>query len=297
MPSEAVSRAIASAIALLAATACTELIQHHAADGGAVPSVWPPDEQSTGWAPTGVTLTPYSGPAVITTPGAVLDGLDFPSCIEIAADDVTLRRSRFGNTACVTSVISIRSKGGSQGSYRGLVVEDVEIEGQGQLACGIAGGGYTARRVHLHGINCGFDLNSNEGVRVESSYVHDLVGGSAKAARSNGSAHVVLRENNFEEPTLGGYAIFLVGDWGVVDDVLIEHNLLNGGSYSLVAGSNSSKPYPVATRVRVVSNRFGRKFRATGGAFGAVTDFAAQAEGSSWMDNSWLDTGAPLPSP
>ena len=61
-----------------------------------------------------------------------------------------------------------------QPGYSGALIEDVEIDGMGSasLDSGISGGGWTARRVDIHGMSDGVKLDSN--VKLEDSYIHDL---------------------------------------------------------------------------------------------------------------------------
>lgn len=87
-------------------------------DGNVLPTV-----DTTGWAHTGVTLTPYNGPTTISTPNIVLDSFSFNQGITITAPNFTLKRSLI--SAAFSGQDGDNALTISGGAY-GLV-EDVEI--------------------------------------------------------------------------------------------------------------------------------------------------------------------------
>jgi len=202
-------------------------------------------------------------------------------------------------------------RGGSCGSDRqlevadnasGVLIEDVEIDGQNVHARGAAlgGNGFTCRRCDIHGAARGIQSYGN--AIVEDSYVHDLHGiaNSENAAfQTNGGKHFIIRRSTLEmnDVPTGGSALILSGDYGVIDDVLIEGNLFNGGSYAVWAGEPSpDKDASLQPRnARFLNNAFGRKIYPKCGYYGPVGGFNARMPGNKWSGNYWLDTRKPVP--
>src|SRR6476620_8553964 len=81
-----------------------------------------PDATSTG-VPAGVTLTPYNGNLVISTPGAVIEGLDIHGTVTINANNVTLKNVKV--TASDNWVVRVMP------GKTGVVVQDSELNGVG----------------------------------------------------------------------------------------------------------------------------------------------------------------------
>lgn len=130
-------------------------------------------------------LTPYTGPAVLSTPGATFEGMDFTSSPVVAADDITFDHCRIK----VSSgwLYALRH----QNSPRGLRLVDTEIDGSGtdwdrvtedgsQPGTGDGpsaaiqpGIGYTAQRCHFH--SCGDLLKPHDNPETDPILVEDCL--------------------------------------------------------------------------------------------------------------------------
>jgi hypothetical protein len=83
----------------------------------------------------------------------------------------------------------------------------------------------------------------------------------------------------------------LGADQGDVGDVLVQGNLLDGGGYALSGGADGTSGHAISG-VRLLDNRFGRKFSPTCGAYGPIAHQRAPQITAS--GNRWADTGAPV---
>ncbi|MEU4695273.1 hypothetical protein [Actinoplanes sp. NPDC023714] len=233
------------------------------------------------------------GEVTITKAGTVLEGVK-AKCVIVRASNVTVRKSLI--------------RGGSCGSARqfevadnvkNVLIEDVEIDGAKVHArgAGLGGSGFTCRRCDIHGMARGVQPNDN--VVIEDSWIHDLYGTSNSenaAFQSNGGSHLVIRGSNLEmnEVPFGGMALALIGDYAVLDDILVENNLFNGGgSYAIWAGdaADDKDPKFKARNTRFLNNAFGRKIYPKCGYYGPVAGWDGSMPGNRWSGNHWLDSG------
>ena len=244
-----------------------------------------PDEASTG-VPDGTELED-SGSLMITEDGAVVEDMDIDGTVTVAADDVTIRRSvihgegRYG--------IEVES------GYDGLLVEDVEIDGEDIESAAVCCSNYTLRRVDIHDVTEGPRAGSN--VTIEDSYVHHMrrcrdrsfeEGCHIDAVQSTDGTDIVIRGNNLQayNPDTGitMNAAFMFGeDLGDLRDVRFEGNLVNGGNYTINGGGSGT----TEAEVEILGNYFGRDYRhAPAGNLGPNVVFDDS--------NVYLDTGLPV---
>ena len=128
-----------------------------------------PNASCTGYAPTGVTLTTYTGPNPVTVAGTVIDGKQINGNLTIQANNVTIRRSR---------ILGGRIDTGGGSTYTGILIEDTEIDGanrSGTLFSCLGDGGFTGRRLNIHGCAQGIQASN---FTLQDSYIHDLYGES-----------------------------------------------------------------------------------------------------------------------
>jgi hypothetical protein len=248
-----------------------------------------PDASCTGWEYTGVTLRDC--PTLVDQPGAELDGCRFAGGLTLAAADVTITRSRIEGGVG-------RLDGGED--LQNLMLIDVEIDGSGERdpnsLAAIGNDNYTCVRCHIHDTGRGANLGRN--VHIEASYLHDfpqMGDNHLTAIGSNGGSNFTIIHNNLECAVSGcSAALALYGDFAPIDNALIQHNLFNTyGSFCTYGGSVDGKNYPVATDVRYLDNRFGRKFRPDCGAYGPVDSFRS-GQGNFWRGNEWEDGSGPI---
>ena len=252
-----------------------------------------PDSGNTG-VPPGTPLRNV-GEMTITKAGTVVEGVR-ALCIVVHASNVTVRRSLV--------------RGGSCGSDRqvevadnvhGVLFEDVEIDGAQVHArgAGLGGSGFTCRRCDIHGMARGVQPTNN--VVIEDSYIHDLYGTATSenaAYQANGSSHLVIRGSNLEmnDVPTGGMALALIGDFDVLNDILVQGNLFNGGGYAVWGGDAAADKNPAfkARDTRFIDNAFGRKFSRKCGFYGPIAGWDGKMPGNRWSGNHWLDTGRPV---
>jgi hypothetical protein len=165
--------------------------RYSAAGGTVTGSITPgglPTPETTGWQPTGVTLTPYTGPTTVTAGGTVIDSKDISATtgngIAInSSGSVTIKRSRItaagGDGAFA---VDIRGTGP-------VILEDCEIRSlnvnapnnSGQfhrsVCTGVApasrNGGLRMTRVYAYGGIAGVDFTSDdEAILIEDCYLY-----------------------------------------------------------------------------------------------------------------------------
>jgi hypothetical protein len=246
----------------------------------------------TGWPTAATTGVPASalplqpmGQLVVTKNGAVYTGLDITGCVDIQADDVTISQSIIHCSRAAPAVHVFPAFGG-------LVLDQVEIDGSGVTAACVAYDDFTILRSNLHDCVDGVDFGSN--VTVKESDIHDLSRGKGThndVLQTLGGSDDVIQDNTLEAyrsstNDLMNSAI----QTGHLDkdltNVLVEHNYMDGGNYTVNAGSTSRSGHIITDYV-FIDNVFGRRSR-----YGPV-----QAVGAGTVfgtTNVWADDGEPV---
>jgi hypothetical protein len=228
-----------------------------------------PNEDNTG-VPEGTKLT-STGNLIVTSPDAVIDARDVHGCIEVRANRVVIRRTRI---RC-GGWFPIRQ----YPEYKGLIVEDTEIDGiNSRLGVAIGFSNYTVRRAHIHRVADGPRMGNN--TVVEDSYIHDLVpckGCHNDGIQSIGGVHLTIRGNNIQHTSRQTSAIMLNGVLAPISRVKIEDNLLNGGNYTIYIRGRAKG------NLIVRGNRFGRAY-----VYGLLSEKSSAQP--AWTENVWNDT-------
>jgi hypothetical protein len=247
-----------------------------------------PDASNTG-VPIGTTLTAYTGPASITTPGTVIDGKTITGEIDIDAPDVTIRDSK------INGVVRVWDD-----TTNSLLLEDTEIDcGGGNTAIGEAN--YTVRRANIHGCENGFDMNQN--IDVEDSYIHGLaiVGHDdgiqfAYGHFENGHEVDGVRNLRIVHNTIFGHddslssadgsfgTSAIIGNTARADDVLVQGNLMAGGAYTIYCLAGPSTNY------RVLDNHFSTRYTPSVGFYGPSAECFDDTQSGNVID----ETGQPI---
>lgn len=238
-----------------------------------------PDATNTGWRPTGVTLTPYTGPMTITRAGTVIDGQDIRGQLTISADDVTIKRSR------------VRS-GGFYGVYvargvKNLVIVDSELDGQGNPRndSAVSSHDYAIIRCDVHGWVDGFKADSK--VILANNWLHDFATGNGNhndGVQISGAGDILIVGNRIEARTHSesgamNAAIYTNNDYGIrPDNVTVRGNWINAGGYFIRIE---------ATNFELHDNRFGRWH-----GWGLL--HATPQSKWNHSGNVWDDTGQPV---
>lgn len=244
-----------------------------------------PSATSTG-VPAGVALSPYTGPATITTPGTVIDSkvITTPLVIAAGADNVTIRNS------------IVRTQGfflvlNDQGATN-LQIVDSELDGQKDVSNDAAVGGYnyTLTRVNVHGTGDGLKLGDN--VTVQNSYIHDLATTADShndGMQSLGSDNVRITHNSIVIGKGSTSAIMLsTGSADSMRNILIDGNLLGGGAYTVYGGYLAgTDDLSKVSGIVISNNRFTTSVYANGGVYGPLTSDdppAVSVQGNVWND-------------
>jgi len=243
---------------------------------------WP--SASTTGVPAGVTLKP-SGSLTITTPGAVVEGLDIKGDVYIRAANVTLKNSK------VTGRVDT---GDSAGKYPGTLIQRVEVVGPYNSAAdgGFPAVGYTdltCDGCNIRGWGKGAGLVAN--VTIKNSWIHDLVvhgdpanGGSHnEAIISLGGTNFTITGNRLDSGSAPNFSasLALYSQMETIRNVTVSDNLFNGGGYCLYAGSTNGN---TATNAKFTNNTFGTSVFPKCGSYGPVTSYTS-GNGNEWSGN------------
>jgi hypothetical protein len=246
-------------------------------------------------------LRRQSGVLVVSTPGAVIDGIWLDGCIAVRATNVTIKNSyvravNAGSYDCTggnrqAGASAINSGNGSGGIAAGLQIIDTEVDGQNTAGYsgGIADSNYTCTRCNVHGFT--IQLWAGTNVVISESFVHDnnLNSGQnhSDGVMADSGVGVTLRHNWIAMD--GGQdwittAINIGGSWGPGRNLTLESNFLAGFSGSDIHSD------PNGASVRVVNNALSNR-NGWGGA-----DFVSGAIPSSAVEsgNYVPETGAAL---
>jgi hypothetical protein len=179
-----------------------------------------------------------SGSITISTPGAVVSGADVTGTVTITASDVTLIDSRV-RPAPGTTGIAVRYSGVS-----GVLIDHVEIDGgkSAPTAVGITGSGFTVESANIHGTGDGVDAGSGDVIR--DSWIHDLwvgTGDHTDGIQSSGGDGLTITHDTIDARGTGvNSAILLGADLGPLSNTVVNGNLLNGGGFTVYAGSDGT---------------------------------------------------------
>ena len=222
-----------------------------------------PDASCTG--PVG-TLPLYTGSTQFRTPGQVVENVEIRADdVYVAVDNVTFRNVRIVYTGALDAGFTIVN---IAPGVTGTVFEDCEIDGQDRNPRAIKGESkVTVRRCDIHHVGNAVEVGTD--FTVEDSYLHDLRTPAGLDWHSDGIQAVETIQN----VTVRHNTIFLTGpETGAINiigfatdtmtNILIQHNLMAGGSYTVYAGAGTTVDY------RIVDNHFSTRYYPTVGDFG-----------------------------
>jgi hypothetical protein len=196
--------------------------------------------------PAGTTLTAYTGPYTITTDGTVIDSKDITQPITIAANNVTIRKSRLRNAGSGVSQTLLKTP--VNATNYGVLVEDSEFDGGGVDGSSSPGTNYcifhndgslaqtsfTLRRSIL--TRCGDMFGMGNSTVIDNNYWYNSwtpPGGHGDGLEMNGGQHQHAHHNVI----LGEYSTASVA-WGDyyshVQDILFERNYVGGAPARLI---------------------------------------------------------------
>jgi hypothetical protein len=221
----------------------------------------------------------------VTKSGTFYSHLDVSNCVDIEADNITITQSiiHCGRGAPAVHVFEGR---------KNLTLDQVEIDGSGKSAACVGYDGFAIFRSNLHDCADGIDFGSD--VTIQLCFIHDLArhkGSHNDALQTVGGSNDVIKDNTLEAyradtGDLMNSAIQTGHLKGDLVNVLVEHNFMDGGNYTVNAGSTSRSGHTISGYV-FKDNVFGRHSR-----YGPV-----QAVGDGTVfdaTNVWSDDGKPV---
>lgn len=258
---------------------------------------------NTGWAPTGVTLTTYTGPSTITVDGTVIDGADINGGLQINANNVKITRSRIrtqGSSPTDGGVMAVQfGTNATPNTYTGLTIEDCEITRSGpnsldyglQLYCG----GVTIRRSKIRNLTSGIHFSPyGKSCWVEDTFIGELVDISGQdhndcVIANGGATNITLLRCRLEVPIaqttpIAAYPEGTPNSYWTVDKCWID-----GGGYACYVGYTVGSEQP-NHHFTFTNNVFGRTYFAECGNLGAVNTGSgnfADGAGNVWTNNTW----------
>ena len=228
--------------------------------------------------------------------GAVLKGLNIPYNVDVTASNVTIEDDVIVNTGDDFGV-SIRHS-------RGVTVRDCNISSpyanSRRLMVGVKDVYGDATGIKVIGNNI---WHTATGVQIgagviANNYIHSMgfkSGDHVNGITVNGSTTpLTIRHNTVFVNLDQTDAISLFEDFGVEANKLIKDNLVAGGGYSIYGGAKSGGPQ--SHNIRIIGNRFSRKYYSNGGQFGPAAYFDS-GRGNVWARNIWDGTKAVVTSP
>lgn len=245
-----------------------------------------PDATNTG-IPAGTTLTNSAG-GTFSTPGSVLDALNITGQVVIAANNITLKRSRIRDGGVFT-IVKIND------GVTGTIIEDCEIDGLGLSGTGGSfgiEGSATIRRCNIFGVENA--LVPTSGSVITDNYVHDLASPGEDphydCIQMDGGNHdnISIEHNTLICPPNQTAAVMIDNYFGSCSNITVNNNKLRGGSYTCYADAQ----FPgggTLTNIRYTNNRIG------GWQFGPFSiNSTTLADGTGNVND---DTGNPIPPP
>lgn len=207
-----------------------------------------PDAACTG--PLGE-LAPWTGGDEFRTDGQVIENVEIHTAngLYVPADNVVFRNVRIVYTGPLDGTFTMVNLNYNTGTR----FEDCELDGQDKVARAITGSGVTVRNCNIHHV--GNAIETDTPLVVEQNYIHDIRSPDGTDWHADGiqtplsSGNVVVRHNTIilTGPETG--AINIMGTLAEpATDVVIEHNLMAGGGYTVYAGPGSN--------YRVAENHF-----------------------------------------
>jgi SAM-dependent methyltransferase len=230
-----------------------------------------------------------SGSVTTERDGQVLAHLDVEGEIKIAHHDVVIEHVRIRTGDSPYGISYVEGSGAA-----GAVVRHVEIDGGGNAEqVGVLLGEATISDSHIHGVRVGMQARS--GAVIERNRIHDLAADEdthGTAISVHGGRGIVIRDNNLEGSTSAALSLYPRVE--PIEDVLVEGNVFNGGSYCVYAG-DVDMDYRADNRgIQFVGNVFGRSLHRDCGIHGPFAAFNPAQPGNRWKDNVWLASGEPI---
>ncbi|MEJ2306283.1 MAG: right-handed parallel beta-helix repeat-containing protein [candidate division WOR-3 bacterium] len=249
-------------------------------------------------------LTIVNNDTTIGTSGAIVENLDVRGTLTIQADNVTVRNCRVWLGAYYGIVI--------ESGYKGILIEDCEIgrdyvnSSKGILIRSADSTEVTIQRCYIHHVGDGIFGGSNGGdpapkckITVQDCYITDIreTDGDDNVEtiddhKGDGMEFLgqireaIILHNNIQVPTDQTSCLLFECNWGNLQNVTIENNLLNGAGYTVYTRIREGRTFE---GLAFIDNHFGRDYN-----YGIWSNDVDTAEITAY-GNIWYDTGEPVP--
>lgn len=191
-----------------------------------------------GWRPTST----HNGNLNVTTPGAVLDGIEVTGSVNVCAEGVTIRNSRVHGR--IWNQFDLGTCSGGAGHQYAMTIRDSTVGEPNGSAAGvtqhgtIGPGRYTALRNEVYGSD-GFRVSApHQGgpndVLIQDNYFKATPSGDLHLDGVQGfygGQNVAVRHNTIDAEGPSNNAAVFFADCSV--SAVVENNLLKGGAYTL----------------------------------------------------------------
>jgi hypothetical protein len=220
-----------------------------------------PSAESTG-VPSGVRLTQHTGDLRVTTPGAIIEGLDVRGRILVEADNVTIRNSVVRGTAAgwTTSTGLIMNNTGR----KNLVIVDSELTAtvRNSSINGVFGANFSAERLDISNVVDSVRI-LGDNVSVTDSWMHDNIHLASDPLRAGtpthddsiqieGGRNVTIARNSMSSAK--NAAIQITQGQGIVGNVSVTGNFMDGGGCTVNVSQKGGGPI---SGMSLTDNTFG----------------------------------------
>lgn len=219
-----------------------------------------PGPTNTG-VPAGTALSVHQGDLVVSTPGAIISGLDIRGNVKISAPNVTIKNSiiRGSNVTKTTALVNNLS------GQTGLKITDTEIfpTYPSPYQMGFYGYNVTMTRVNIHGVIDGMDLTGGD-TTIQNSWIHDELWYANDPNHNGTPSHAdsiqIQRGSNIKvinNTIFGGRnsVIQITQDTGKVSNFTFSNNHADGGTCTVKIAQKLNGPI---LGVVINNNQFGR---------------------------------------
>jgi hypothetical protein len=248
-------------------------------------------------------LTIINGDTTITVSGATVRNLDVRGTLTIQADNVTVRNCRVWIGAFWGIVVAA--------GYSGILIEDCEIgkdyvnSSKGILVGTSDSTEVTIQRCYIHHVGDGIfggggaDPSPKCKLMVQDCYIADIRETDGNDSLDTIDDHkgdgmeflgqireALIIHNHIEVPTDQTSCLLFECNWGNLQNVTIENNLLNGAGYAVYTRIREGRTFEGLT---IIDNHFGKDYN-----YGIWSNDVDTA-GITAHGNVWYDTGEPVP--
>lgn len=240
--------------------------------------------------------TTTQGPLVTSRNGQVIEGVCINGSLEIRHNNVTVRDVVVMGTG--TYALDIGQDTATCPANLRVEYTEVNMTNAGNTDWGIyqrCAGGHILDHVKV--MYAGRGMMTYGNLTVNQSYVYSNrtnPGAHRTAFTTHGGSNFTITGNTFICVNTGcSSSLNLYSDYAPATDVLIQRNVLAGGSICLRGGQTHA--YADQTHdIRVLDNRFSTIYAPECGTLQAFAQFDEAAPGNIRSGNVWHETGQPI---